>query len=142
MLAVDTNILVHAHRRDYPTHGAAKKAIRSLTAKRWGIPWPCVHEFLAVVTNPRIFKDPTPLDRALAQARAWLEHRSCRALGESEDHLGHLEALALAAAVQGARVHDARVAAICVAHGVTELWTVDRDFGRFKGVRTHNPLLG
>ena len=37
-------------------------------------------------------------------------------------------------------VHDARVAALCIAHGVTELWTADRDFGRFPDLVTRNPL--
>jgi predicted nucleic acid-binding protein len=41
----------------------------------------------------------------------------------------------------GAQVHDARIAALCLHHGVTELWTADRDFGRFPELRTRNPLI-
>ena len=44
--------------------------------------------------------------------------------------------------IAGPRVHDARVAALCLAHGVRELWTADRDFSRFPGLATSNPLAG
>lgn len=62
MIAVDTNILVPIVRTEYPHHTAAYDCIRSLAegAAPWAIPWPCFHEFLAVVTNPRIFQQPLP----------------------------------------------------------------------------------
>ncbi len=63
-------------------------------------------------------------------------------IGETEAHLKHLESLALGARVQGAAVHDAHIAAICLAHGVAELWSADRDFARFPALRTHNPVVG
>jgi predicted nucleic acid-binding protein len=64
MIAVDTNILVHSHRGESEWHRAALVGVSSLANGRssWGIPWPCVAEFLAIVTHPRIFKTPTPLD--------------------------------------------------------------------------------
>lgn len=81
MKAVDTNILVHAHRADSPHHSPAREALRGLVESglRWGVPWPCVH--------------------------------------------------------------DARIAAICLAHGVDELLTADRDFSYFPDLRTTNPLV-
>ena len=63
-------------------------------------------------------------------------------IAEADDHLQHLEPLVLAARVQGAAVHDARIAAICLAHGVAELWSADRDFARFPALRVHNPVVG
>ena len=65
MIAVDTNILVHAHREDSPFHAApAGSSLAELASRApWAIPWPCVHEFLAV-TPTRIYPTPTPLDRA------------------------------------------------------------------------------
>ncbi len=44
--------------------------------------------------------------------------------------------------IQGPLVHDARIAAVCVAHGVEEFWSVDRDFSRFPQLRVVNPLAG
>lgn len=75
MIAVDTNILVYAHREDSPFHAAARDCITELAegAANWAIPWPCVHEFLAIVTHRRIYNPPTPHAEALGQVEAWLE---------------------------------------------------------------------
>lgn len=143
MIAVDTNLLVYAHRRDSTWHDDAEAAIRRLAEGRepWAIPWPCVHEFLAIVTHPRIFDPPTPLTRALDQVEAWLGSPTGVRLGEGEGYWVHLRRVASDGRARGPRVHDARIAAICTFHGVKELWTVDRDFQRFPDVRVRNPLV-
>ena len=143
MIAVDTNTLVHAHRADSPWHAPAAKVVASLAngAAPWAIPWPCVHEFLAVVTHPRIFAPPTPLDRACDQVEAWLESPSLTLLGESQSYWPTFRDLILAGKVAGPMVHDGRVAALCVNHGVAELWSADRDFSRFADLLTRNPLV-
>ena len=143
MIAVDTNLLVHAHRADSQFHEAARNAMRALAESRspWSIPWPCVHEFLAIVTHPRIFDPPTLAAHAIAQLRAWMRSGGVQMLGELPDHLDTLAELLEASKVAGARIHDARIAALCTAHGVTELWTSDRDFSRFTQVKTRNPLV-
>ena len=142
MIAIDTNLLVYAHRADAPFHGKAAATLRRLAEGNatWGLPWPCVHEFLAIVTHPGIFDPPTPLDAACTQVRAWLESPSLVLLAETGEHWRHLEATLIGSAVTGPRVHDARVAAICVDHGVRTLWTVDRDFSRFPDLPVTNPL--
>jgi predicted nucleic acid-binding protein len=61
-------------------------------------------------------------------------------LREEEGYWEVLAGLLRAARVSGPRIHDARIAAICVQHAVTELWTADRDFSRFAGLTTRNPL--
>jgi uncharacterized protein len=108
----------------------------------WAIPWPCLHEFLAIVTHPRIFAPPTPLARALDQVDAWLESPTVALLSESAMHWATLRALLTSGRVVGARAHDARVAALCRQHGVRELWSADRDFSRFARLAVVNPLLG
>lgn len=144
MIAVDTNILVYAHREDSEWHEAAERAVRRLAegATAWAIPWPCVHEFLAIVTHPRIFRMPTPVAAALDQVDAWFESPALVTLAEDDDYWTTLRALVAEARVDGPRVHDARVAAICLRHGVGELWTTDRDFSLFPSLRLRNPLLG
>jgi uncharacterized protein len=143
VIAVDTNILVYAHRGDSPWHARAADRIRGLAEgdAPWLIPWPCIHEFLGVVTNRRIFARPSTTQEALRQVELWKESPMLILEGESPLHWGTLRGLALPAKVAGAMVHDARVAAICIDHGVTVLWTADRDFSRFS-LRTANPLLG
>jgi uncharacterized protein len=144
VIAVDTNILVYAHREDSPFHEAAFQRVAELAEGPavWAIPWPCVHEFLAIVTHPRIYAPPTPLVRAIDQVDAWLESPTLTLLAESAAHWMTLRALLADGRVIGAQVHDARVAALCRQHGVRELWSADRDFSRFAGLAVVNPLVG
>ncbi|MCX7231777.1 MAG: PIN domain-containing protein [Burkholderiales bacterium] len=144
MIAVDANILVYAHRDDSPFHERARSTLESLAngPREWAVPWPCAHEFFAIVTHPRIYRTATPPATALAQLRALHALSNLVFIAEADDHLQHLEPLALGARVQGAAVHDARIAAICLAHGVAELWSADRDFARFPALKVHNPVVG
>jgi toxin-antitoxin system PIN domain toxin len=143
MIAVDTNLLVYAHRKDSTFHAAASDRMRHLAEGRspWGIPWPCVHEFLAIVTHPRIFSPPTPVPLALSQVDAWIESPSLVLLAEAEAHWARLRFLMESGHAAGPKVHDARIAAICEQHGIRELWTADRDFGRFPRLNAVNPLV-
>lgn len=141
MIALDTNLLIYAHRGDSPHHEAARRLLdeRAQGVAPFALPWPCVHEFLAVVTHPRIYDQPTPTDQALAAVDALTALPHLRLLGEGAAHLTILREL-LGSTVAGPKVHDARIAAICLAHGVSELWTADRDFSWFLQLRTRNPL--
>jgi toxin-antitoxin system PIN domain toxin len=144
VIAVDTNILVYAHRHDSPHFARASSQLRALAQSplAWAIPWPCLHEFLAVVTHPRIHKPPTPIAEALEQVEIWRESPSLVLLAESDRHWRDLRAFMIAGHITGPRVHDARIAALCRQHGVRELWSADRDFSRFAGLKVVNPLLG
>ena len=143
MRAVDTNLLVYAHREDSPWHERAEACVRGLAQGRapWAVPWACLHEFLAIVTHPRIYDPPTPVTAALDQLDAWLESPSLVLLAESGSYAGRLREVTLAGGIAGPRIHDARVAALCLHHGVRELWSADRDFGRFPALAVRNPLL-
>lgn len=143
MIAVDTNLLVYAHRRDSPWHDAAREAVRGLSegAETWAVPWPCIHEFLAIVTHPRIYDPATSATRAVDQVEAWLESPSLRLLSESGSYWLHLHEVLKKGRITGAKIHDARVVALCRHHGVKELWSADRDFGWFKGLKVRNPLI-
>jgi toxin-antitoxin system PIN domain toxin len=143
VIAVDSNLLVYAHREDSPWHDKAAARLKILAEGKadWAIPWPCIHEFLAIVTHPRIYKPPTPLAAALRQVDAWLESPSLALLAEDDGYWPELRRLLEAGRVSGPRVHDARVAAICRFHGVRELWSADRDFSRFPGVTVRNPMV-
>ena len=143
MIAVDTNILVYAHREESPFHEAARARVTELAEgpANWAIPWPCLHEFLAIVTHPRIYAPPTPLARALDQVDAWLESPTLALLSESETNWTTLRALLAGGRIAGAQAHDARIAALCRQHEVRELWSTDRDFSRFGGLKVVNPLI-
>lgn len=143
MIAVDANILVYAHRSDSEWHEGARTVIRRLAEDRaaWAIPWTCLHEFLGIVTHSRIYDPPTPLGKALEAVDAWLGSPSLLVLTERAGYWELARELIATARTTGGRVHDARVAAVCLSHGVRVLWTSDRDFGRFPALSTENPLL-
>ena len=143
MIAVDTNILVYAHRREARTGAAAHALMVELAEgdRPWAIPWPCCYEFLSVVTNRRIWKDDaTSPDHAWRQFRAWAASPSNRMIGETGDFVDLLSRFAGRPRVTGGIVHDARIAAICVAHGVEALLTRDRDFSLFPELKTLDPF--
>jgi toxin-antitoxin system PIN domain toxin len=144
MIAVDTNILVYAHRRESRHHESSVGIVREMAEgdAAWAIAWPCLYEFFSVVTNRRIWKDAasTP-DQAWRQITAWAESPSLSLLSETEEFVRVLERFVRRPRVFGPVVHDARIAALCFAHGAEELLTADRDFGLFPELRTRNPFL-
>lgn len=142
MIGLDTNILVHAHRQDSPWHAEARTAVESLASsgRAWCIPWPCVSEFLAIVTNPRVFSPPTPLRDALAVVDGWLECETLVMISETPGSWPVMRGVYEDARLAGGQVHDGRIAALCIQHGVSELWTADRDFSRFGDLTVRNPL--
>ncbi|MGH9519221.1 MAG: type II toxin-antitoxin system VapC family toxin [Terriglobales bacterium] len=143
LIALDTNLLVYAYDRDSPWHARAADCLSELAeaTATWAIPWPCVHEFLAVTTNPRLVRRAGSLERALQQVEFWMESPSLEMLGELQGHWRELKSVLAKGRLLGGQVHDARIAALCLEHGVTELWSADRDFSRIAGLRVRNPLL-
>ena len=143
MIAVDTNILVYAHRRESRHHEAARHLVLALAegTSMWAIPWPCLYEFFSVVTNPRIWKGTaTSPDEAWDQLDAWTASPTNALIRETDDFLEVLRGILRRPRVRGPIVHDARVAAICIAHGVEQLLTSDRDFALFSELPTRNPF--
>jgi hypothetical protein len=143
VLALDTNVLVYAHRREPDEHEAAAALVRGLAggATPWAIPWPCIYEFFSVVTHPRIWRDAASQPaEAAAQIEAWFGSPSLRVLGEPAGFLSTLQPFLRRTRVRGPIVHDARIAALCVAHGVSELLSRDRDFSLFPELHVRNPF--
>lgn len=143
MVAVDTNVLVYAHRREASEHAAARAVVVALAegAEPWAIAWPSVYEFFSVVTNPKIWKQAasTP-EQAWAQLSAWMAAPTVRVLSEPEGFASVLAGFARRTRVRGPVIHDARIAAICVAHGVDKLLTRDRDFSLFPELVVEDPF--
>ena len=142
MIALDSNILVYAHRAELRQQPSARAALKRLTESdsEWGLPWPCLHEFLAKLSSPRIFSPPSPWGAVWREVDQWLASPGARLLGETAAHVATLRRLLEASDAVGPRVHDARIAAICLEHGVDALWSADRDFQRFPGLAVVNPL--
>ncbi len=94
VIAVDTNVLVYARRAESAHHARARRLLTALAEgeQPWAIPWPCVYEFLRVVTHPRIFDPPTDLETALEDLESLFESPSLALLGEGPSHPSHLRA--------------------------------------------------
>jgi uncharacterized protein len=144
MIGVDTNILVYARRAELPPHPRALELLRGLAEgdQPWALPWPCVYEFVRVVTHPRVFTPASDLGVVLEDLESLLASPSLLLLGEGPAHASHLRRVLMDGNATANLVHDGHIAALVLEHGVTEFWTADRDFARFRGVRARNPLQG
>lgn len=96
---------------------------------------------IAIATHPRAFDSPPPPASAIDQIEAWLEAPGLQLIAETRHHWTNLSNLVQNAQISGPRIHDARIAAICLQHGVDELWTADRDFSAFPALKAINPCI-
>jgi toxin-antitoxin system PIN domain toxin len=141
--AIDTNLWIYAEISSSTHHTRAREVLTELAEGPlpWAIPWPCVYEFLRVVTHPRVFNPPMPPATALVDIAAVLSSPSLVLLSETPHHPAVLQEVLRKTRVTGNLVHDAHIAALCLEHGVNELITGDEDFRRFEQLRIINPFL-
>ena len=136
MIAVDTNILVHAHREESPKHGAALARVVALAESpvRWAIPVFCIGEFVRVVTHPRLFDPPYSASEACEALTRLVASPSVTVVVPGPAYpVLLMEAIREANAI-GNLVFDAQIVALCRENGISRLLTEDRDFDRFKGL--------
>lgn len=143
MMAVDTNILVYAHRPEFPFHQQARTLLADLAGRPspWAIALHCLVEFAGVVSHPRRFLQPSTPQQITDQIAAWRECPSLWLLEDGPEVLSTFLELLQSSRAFGPMVHDARIAAACLASGVTELLTCDRDYGRFPALHVRNPFV-
>ncbi|MBX7116946.1 MAG: PIN domain-containing protein [Myxococcaceae bacterium] len=142
MKAIDTHILVYAHRPDVKWHEAAKRFLGACASGKepWAIPFHCLVEFAAVVSNRRLWLQPSSPVNIRDQVDAWLESPTLEVLSDERGSWKMLAELMEQGRVEGGAIHDARIAACCLFNGVSQLCTLDRDFSRFPQLKTVNPL--
>jgi toxin-antitoxin system PIN domain toxin len=133
VIAIDTNILIYAHRAETSLHATSSRLLRELAEGDavWGLPIFCLAEFVRVVTHLRVFNPPTELGVALQFLDQLLEAPTLRLLLPTESYPGLFREACESAAARGNLAFDAQIAAVCREHGVSELVTADRDFARF-----------
>lgn len=138
MIAVDTNILVYAHRAELPKHAVARDHLTALaeSSEVWAIPAFCLGEFARVITHPKLFDPPhTPAEAAEAIERLTASP-SLRILNPGPRFPALFGEAIRAAAAKGNLVYDAQIVAVCRELGARTLLTEDRDFDRFPGFPT------
>ena len=134
MIAIDTNVLIHAHREEMDQHNEAFEIIHQLAEGNtpWAIHVFCVSEFLRVVTHQRVFHPPTRLETALASVESLLQSPSVHLLLPRDRYWSIFASLLRRSNAIGNLVFDAQIAALCIEHGVQTLISEDRDMRRFQ----------
>ena len=140
MIAVDTNILIYAHRSGFAKHRAALNLLAKLFEgdDLWAIPVFCLSEFLRVMTHPAVLTPPDALESAVQAVRVLLRSESLRVL-TPQDRFSYLllEAVEQADA-RGNLLFDAQIVAVCREHGVETIWSNDQDMRRFQGIQVRS----
>jgi len=136
LIAVDTNVLVYAHRSEFPQHRAALGALRRLSEgpAAWAIPVFVLGEFIRVATHPRVLSPPSTTSDAIAVLDELLSSPSVRILLPQDRYWELLREAIRESAARGNIVFDAQIVALCREHGVVEILTEDRDFRAFRGI--------
>ena len=142
MIALDTNILVNAHRRGTAHHEQALALLQALSEgpAPYALFWPSLYEFLRVVTHHRVFDPPSTTAEALEAIRDFLAPPVVRVLSETARHSLLLDLVLQESRVTGNLIHDAHLVVLALEHGVHELLTLDGDFTRFPQLSSRNPF--
>ena len=137
MIAVDTNVLIYAHRAETDLHAVASRDLIALAEgpARWGLPVFCIAEFLRVVTHRRVFNPPSTLSQATGFLDNLVASPSCRIVRPGTEFTRLLVETVVAAGAKGNLVFDAQIVALCREHGIATILTNDRDFDRFRDLR-------
>lgn len=145
MTAVDTNILIYAHRREFRENAAARRLLENVTETGDApvVPVFCLAEFLRVVTHPNFFRLPSTVEEAIAAVVALIESPSAQVLLPGERFAKLFLETVQQARATGNLVFDAQIVALCREHGVRTIWSNDRDLARFEGIEARPlPRLG
>ena len=137
MIAVDTNVLVYAHRTETELHHAAAATLADLAAGAapWALPIFCITEFLRVVTHRRVLNPPSTISQAVAFIEALVASPVCGVVRPGPEFLPLLAESAQRADARGNLMFDAQIVALCRENGIDTILTNDRDFERFEALQ-------
>ena len=141
MIVPDANLLIYAYDSKSDMQPSASRWLRQILSgsETVGLTWLCIGAFLRISTNLSLGRSRLPVAQAVQIVDAWLARRAVRLIVPGEGHWTLLKEMLIAGRVQGTNVTDAQLAALTLEHGGV-LYTNDRDFARFPGLRWVNPL--
>jgi len=142
VIVLDANLLLYAFDNKALRHDAAQAWLEmALSGSEFiGLPWQTIYAFLRISTDPRISADQFPMERAISVVQQLLKHPTVRILTPGERHWSLLQRMLVEGQAKGPLATDAQLAALTIESGGV-LYTSDRDFARFPGLRWVNPLL-
>jgi toxin-antitoxin system PIN domain toxin len=141
LIVVDANLLLYAYHAGAAQHSAARSWLEDALAgaEPVGLSWSTIHAFLRIGTNPRVFERPYSIEDATAIVSAWLDLPSVVILRPGDRYWTILQALLIEAQAHAGLITDAALAALAMENGGV-LYSTDRDFRRFPGLKLRNPL--
>ena len=141
MIILDANILLYAYDSASMLHSKARSWVEDVFSGTTpiGLPWQTINAFLRIMTNSRLPGERFSIREAARIAELWLEQPNVRPLAPSEDHWPLFRQMIIEGQASGPLVTDAQLAALAIEYGGV-LYTTDRDFARFPGLRWKNPL--
>jgi toxin-antitoxin system PIN domain toxin len=142
LIAVDTNVLVYAHRSAVPEHRRARAALERAAndTDGWGISLPVLGEFWSIVTHPKALGGPSTVAQAASFIRALIASAEMKVWVPEAGFPEYLLQRAVNMSVSGARIFDLQIALIAANSGAREIWTHDQNFVGVPGIRIRDPL--
>ena len=141
MIVVDANLLIYAYNTASPLYKKSRDWLEEVFSgtEAVGLPWLSVAAFLRVTTNPKLHGRQYTFDEAAGIIEGWMAQANVRILAPSDDHWLQFRRMMAEGKASGPLISDAELAAVTVEYGGV-LYTTDRDFARFPGLRWKNPL--
>jgi toxin-antitoxin system PIN domain toxin len=141
VIVLDANLLLYAYDASSLRHAAARQWLTKAFSGQEliGLPWQTISAFLRIATDSRIYAHGMSMEEAIEHVQDWLELKNVRLLVPGDQHWRYLRRMLIDGDVRGALATDAALAAIALENGGT-LYSADRDFARFPGLRWINPL--
>jgi uncharacterized protein len=141
VIVLDANLLIYAYNSGSAHHTTARpwleKTLSEIEAV--GLPWQAVSAYLRVMTNRRLPGEHFSVEEAAGMIDLWLAHPNVQVLVPGDNYWRLFRRMIVEGRASGPLVSDAEIAALTIEYGGV-LYTADRDFARFPGLRWKNPL--
>lgn len=142
MIAIDTNLLIYAHRSGTREHRPAQRAIETAASdpRGWGISLASVSEFWSIVTHPAANGQPATPRLAMSFLTSLVETGGMQIWSPGVDFAARLMQLAADLEISGVRIFDLQIGLTAFENGAAELWSHDAAFVRIPGLAIVDPL--
>jgi len=142
VILADVNVLIYAFREDFAQHAVCRPWLDGVVRgdAQFGVSPLALSALVRIVTNPRAFVRPTPVEAALAFCDNLLDQPHCAIVEPGERHWAIFRRICVEAAIRGPRVTDAWFAALAMEHACTWI-TYDRDYARFPELDWREPAI-